>query len=137
MATFGKDERLSSRKLIAELFASGKSFSEFPLRIVWKEIAVPSPFPAQVVISVPKRKMKKAVDRNRVKRLVRQIYRNEKQPLYDHLQSEGRQVAFMILYSSNEHPVFKELESKIIVSLSRLIKESSGPNSAATKTNNP
>ena len=73
MATLKKKERICSRKVIEQLFGGGssRSVSSFPLR----QTAMPV---AQIVISVPKRHFKHAVDRNRVKRQLREAYRQEK-----------------------------------------------------------
>ncbi len=81
--TFKRAERLKSRKVIEQLFKQGQSFAQYPLRIVWVEMAEPrSEFPAQFALSVSKKKFKRAVDRNRIRRLVREAYRLNKHVLY-------------------------------------------------------
>ena len=70
--TFPKEEHLCRKKLIEELFGKqGSSFGVYPLRIVWLKSEAPSAAPPQVLISVSKRTFKRAVDRNRLKRLIR------------------------------------------------------------------
>lgn len=89
--TFKKRERIVSRKLIEQLFSKGNGFSisAFPLRIVVVETArVASDIPVQVMVSVSKRHFKHAVDRNRVKRQVRETYRHNKQMLTEKVQQE-------------------------------------------------
>ena len=89
--TFNKRERIVSRKLIEQLFSKGSSFSvsAFPLRIVVMEAArVADDIPVQVLVSVSKRHFKHAVDRNRVKRQVREAYRHHKQILTEKVQQE-------------------------------------------------
>jgi ribonuclease P protein component len=89
--TFNKRERIVSRKLIEQLFSKGSSFSVsvFPLRIVVMETArVADDIPVQVLVSVSKRHFKHAVDRNRVKRQVREAYRHHKQILTEKVQQE-------------------------------------------------
>lgn len=82
--SFGKNERIVSRKLIDALFGGGKSRSlaAFPLRAVYMLTErQPDMAPVQIMVSVPKRHFKRAVKRNRVKRQVRESYRLAKQPL--------------------------------------------------------
>ena len=89
--TFNKRERIVSRKLIEQLFSKGSSFSvsAFPLRIVVMETArMADDIPVQVLVSVSKRHFKHAVDRNRVKRQVREAYRHHKQILTEKVQQE-------------------------------------------------
>ena len=89
--TFNKQERIVSRKLIEQLFSKGSSFSVsvFPLRIVVMETArMADDIPVQVLVSVSKRHFKHAVDRNRVKRQVREAYRHHKQILTEKVQQE-------------------------------------------------
>ena len=90
--TLGKEERITSRKLIDMLFNGGQSHSmaAFPLRLVFlekeREGACP---PAQMLVSVPKRCFKRAVKRNRVKRQVREAYRRHKHILWDAIGENG------------------------------------------------
>ncbi|MCB0572442.1 MAG: ribonuclease P protein component, partial [Phaeodactylibacter sp.] len=69
--TFDRGERLKSRKVIGQLFKDGKSFAQYPLRLVY--LPVPerrSTFPVQFTVSVPKKKFPSAVHRNRIRRQV-------------------------------------------------------------------
>ena len=89
--TFSKRERIVSKKLIEQLFSKGSSFSisAFPLRIVVMETAqVADDVPVQVLVSVSKRHFKHAVDRNRVKRQIREAYRHHKQILTEKVQQQ-------------------------------------------------
>ena len=89
--TFNKRERIVSKKLIEQLFSKGSSFSisAFPLRIVVMEKAqVADDVPVQVLVSVSKRHFKHAVDRNRVKRQIREAYRHHKQILTERVQQQ-------------------------------------------------
>jgi ribonuclease P protein component len=88
--TFKRGERLKSRKVIEQMFKRGQSFAQYPLRIVWVDMEERrSDFPAQFALSVSKKKFKRAVDRNRIRRLVREAYRLNKHVLYEGLE-EGR-----------------------------------------------
>ena len=119
MQTFSKTERLCSQVLIDRLVEKGKSFNSFPFRISWLEIAE-STSPVKIVISVPKRIFKKAVDRNKIKRQIREVYRKEKQKLYDVL--ENKKILVLLVYNAKTKLEFKELEAKTIEALVRLSK---------------
>ena len=120
MFTFKKEERLSSRRVIGELFKSGKALNSGIYRVVWLPLDVQNAFPAQVVISVPKRSFKKAVDRNRIKRLIKEAYRKNKNALYDTLNGKQKKIAFIIAYTAKEELPYAEIESKLIITLQRL-----------------
>ena len=121
-ATFTKDERLCSRKTLDELFQKGDSYSNYPVRVIWMKAPAEMRFPAQVAISVPKRKVRKAAHRNRIKRQLKEAYRRNKHLLYEPLKQDGHQVVFMLIYLARDPLEYKELESKIIVSLQRLYR---------------
>jgi ribonuclease P protein component len=123
MLTLKKDERLCSKKIIEELFSEGKSFIIEPFRIVWIEKTLNSDSPAQVLINVSLRKFKRAVDRNKIKRLIREAYRKNKSPFYQFLTENLKQCAFAIFYISKELTTYSEIELKIILILQRLEKE--------------
>lgn len=85
MPNFPKREHIVSTRLIEQLFSSGStSMAAYPLRAVFRMVErSQTDVPVQVLISVPKKRFKHAVDRNRVKRQVREAYRQHKQPLVD------------------------------------------------------
>ncbi|WP_148038814.1 ribonuclease P protein component [Proteiniphilum sp. X52] len=75
---FTKKERVTGQKRIEELFARGRSFLSYPFRIVYLETMQNRTIPLSILISIPKKRMKSAVDRNRMKRLTREAYRLNK-----------------------------------------------------------
>lgn len=119
MQTFTKAERLSGKIHLDKLFETGKSFSTFPFKVVWLQVHDDAA-PVQIVVSVPKRIFKRAVDRNRLKRLIREAYRKNKQILYNHL--EGKKLHIMFIYTSKTIMSYNEVEEKIIIALERLTK---------------
>ena len=119
MQTFSKNERLCSKILIDRLIQTGKSFNHSPYRITWLTIAESSA-PIKVVISIPKRSFKKAVDRNRLKRQTKEIYRKQKQKVYDVL--DEKKILLLIVYTAKAKIEFKELELKLNEALERLSK---------------
>lgn len=119
MNSFPKSERLSSKVAIDTLFETGRSFHSTPLKICWLEIPE-SPSPAQIVISVPKRSFKRAVDRNKIKRQIREAYRKNKNVFYETL--ENKKVHLMFIFTSKTILEYAEIEEKIILALKRLSK---------------
>ncbi|MEM9023097.1 MAG: ribonuclease P protein component [Bacteroidota bacterium] len=122
-ATFDKSERLCSRKVIDSLFSEGSSFLAPPFRVVWRLATLPTDQPAQVAISVPRKRIKKAVTRNRVRRMVREAYRQHKSIHYVPLQTAGDQLAIMLIYLPGKPLPYAELQHKIILTLQRLLQE--------------
>ena len=108
--TLGKQERLKSKKLIEKLYKEGSSLKVFPLRMMYLQVEHTSNFPAQVGVSVAKRNFKKAPDRNRLKRLMRETYRLQKDIVYDDLE---KPYIYMISYIGKEEKPYEELFSKM------------------------
>tara|TARA_B110000467_G_scaffold62676_1_gene57183 strand:+ start:1318 stop:1707 length:390 start_codon:yes stop_codon:yes gene_type:complete len=121
--TFEKDERLSSRKLIDALFMEGDSLISHPFRLVWKIEEVVDENYLQVAISVPKKRVPKAAHRNRIRRLVKEGFRKQKEGLKKQLKKEQKKLTLMIICLDKQAGDYQDLENKIIVNLERLEKE--------------
>lgn len=122
--TFGKQEKLKSRKLIEQVFAEGKSIAVPPLRVVY----ILSPgmdVPVKAGVSVSTRNFKKAVHRNRVKRILREAYRLNKNCLAEHIAASGKHIALFIIYNDRTLPVFADINQKMQLLLNKLIKATS------------
>ncbi|GAB2720752.1 ribonuclease P protein component [Hymenobacter frigidus] len=119
--TFPKEEHLCRKKLIEELFGKqGSSFGVYPLRIVWIPASAPTTAPPQVLISVSKRTFKRAVDRNRLKRLIREAYRLNKYRLTE--QPNGHSIALLgIIFTGKEKSPLTLVEKKLISAFHRLL----------------
>ena len=118
--TLGKQERLKSKKLIEKLYKEGSSKKAFPFRMMYLQTEHTSDFPAQVGVSVAKRNFKKAPDRNRLKRLMRETYRLQKHIVYDNLE---KPYVFMISYIGKEEKPYEELFSKMNKLLNLFVEE--------------
>lgn len=125
--SFSKEERLCSHRLIQKLFAVGFSFFEYPFKVVFTDVDKNEKnmgkFPAQCLFSVSKRIFKKAVQRNQVKRLMREAYRKNKNLLYEELNTNGQTISLAIVFTGKSIPEFDWMEMKIITIIKRLIRE--------------
>ncbi len=119
--TLGKEERLKSRKVIDLLFKEGRSFSIFPFRIVWKHQPM-QVSPLQAGFTVSTKHFKKAVDRNRIRRLMKEAYRLHKNTLQKGLELNNKSTAIFIIYVGKEIPVYALVAEKMIAVLKRLQK---------------
>ncbi|MFL5754070.1 MAG: ribonuclease P protein component [Bacteroidia bacterium] len=114
MFTFKKSERLCSKKDIELLYTSGKHRTVPPLKLYWKPVLSESPSHVRVIISVPKRQFKKAVDRNRIRRQIRQIYRLNKYKFTEILIRQKKNCDLMIVYLGKTHPELKPLKEALL-----------------------
>ena len=100
--SFDRNERLKSRKVIATLFKTGQSFVAYPLRVVWVVSHAGEHGCATLAVSASKRIFKTAVQRNRLKRQMREAYRLHKQAFYEQLQPHHKHISLMITYIAKE-----------------------------------
>ncbi|MEN8115775.1 MAG: ribonuclease P protein component [Bacteroidota bacterium] len=119
--TFKKEERLCSKKVIDKLFAEGESFLSFPIKISFIKTTLPSNSPVQAAFSVSKKNFKKAVHRNRIKRLMREAYRLNKNKIYE--QTGVEQVAIFFIFIGKELPDYTSIEKGIKKGIKKLIKK--------------
>ncbi|MDZ7738216.1 MAG: ribonuclease P protein component [Bacteroidales bacterium] len=127
--TYSKKEKLCSPEVISLLFENGYSFHSEPFRIVWMQNVDQQPFPALSAISVGKKSIKRAVDRNRTKRRIREAWRIKKAILYKQLADLDMQILLMIIYTGKRVPDYSYIEEKTQVLLNNFslhLKEFSG-----------
>ena len=118
--TFPKKEKLKSKKLIERLFSEGKHLTVFPLKLIYLAIDTPMDARIKSSVAVPKKNIKSAVKRNRVKRLLREAYRLNKHLVFNN--SEGN-FAFLILYLGKEMPSFDSIDKCTKAILQKFLKK--------------
>ena len=118
--TFPKKEKLKSKIIIDRLFREGDSISVHPLKLVYLRIPTATESKIQVAVSAPKSKFKNAVVRNRIKRILREHYRLNKETIFNNM--EGN-FAFLFLYLGKDIPENTVVESSMLTIFKKLIKK--------------
>lgn len=119
-AKFTTKEKVKSKKEIELLFSEGNSISKYPIRLIYRKTIQEKEVNIRAAISVSKRNFKKAVDRNRIKRLLRESYRKNKYIVHN---NTTHQFAFMFLYTGKKMPKYIVIESKIKEILKKFIAQ--------------
>lgn len=119
-ATFPKKEHLCGEIRINKLFSNGKAFIVYPLRVVYSVDENSIDVPVRVLVSVPKKRFKRAVKRNRLKRLMRETYRLNKSILTEKCIEKNFAVQIAFNYVSDDEMDFKAIQSKMQLALQRI-----------------
>ncbi len=117
--SFGKKEKLKSKKCIEKLFLEGKTLTHFPIKLIYLKTEPTEAIPFQVGVSVAKRNFKKAVHRNRIKRLLRESYRLNKPIIFN---STITSYAILFLYLGTDLPDFATINKKMKELLQQFLK---------------
>lgn len=132
--TLHKVERLEKKKIIEKMFAGGsRSFSVFPLRVVYLPVEELEA-DASILISVSKRRFKRAVKRNRVKRQIREAYRVNKHELLNILVERKCRLAIAFIYLSDQLVESSIIEDRMRVALVRITEKMAAPNTDMPST---
>ena len=119
--TFGKAEHLCLEKEIDRLFLSGERFLAFPLQVVFLS-AENGGGVASVLFSVSKKRFKRAVHRNRVKRLMRECFRLNKAPLYELLEEKNMSLSMAFVFIDKELPDYQLVEKGMLKAIDKLME---------------
>lgn len=123
--SFNKGERLTGYKAISALFQSGRGLNVPPFRFIYLP-ATGEAVPVRAAITVPKRLFRKAVERNLLKRRIREAYRQQKSAIYQQLSRKGVAIHLVIQYQHREILPYHVLEEGLQKGLDQLICELSG-----------
>ena len=121
--SFSKTEHLCGEKRITRLYTQGDAFIAFPMRVVFLIEPKSESKPSNVLVSVPKKRFKRAVKRNRLKRLMREAYRLNKNPLIEKLEEKQMQIHIAFNYVSDDVLDFPTIEKKMLLSLQKLMEK--------------
>ena len=119
--SFHKAERLCSKKIMDKLFLEGKTIFVFPVKIVYLESKLPTDFPVQAAFTVGKRNFKRAVQRNLIKRRMREVYRLNKSKVYDEIGE--KQVAVFFIFTGKTIPEYNQIEVAVKKGMKKLPSE--------------
>lgn len=119
-----KRERLYLRKDLERLFASGQSFIAYPLRVIYRLEQVADRAPGVAIMaSAPKRRVRHAVDRNRIKRLIREAFRTRKQTLAEQCALTGRSLHIGFMFVGNDLPSHMAIEKAMHKALTQILQK--------------
>ena len=132
--SFPKSERLSSKKLIEATFAEGQKTKSWPLVTKHLDTVLSEDVTCQTLVSVSKRNFKRAVDRNRIKRLMREAWRLQKPELYSVLREHEKQRALVLIYVGRELPTFEGMQASVDVLIQKMVRALNGPTETPPNT---
>ncbi len=114
---FPRTESLKQKRLFDPLFKGGKRSFQHPLMLIWKEIELPENVSVQIGFLVPKKHFKRAVDRNLIKRRLREAYRLQKHDLHKALLSKDKQIAMLVVVVNTDNTSYEATRDKMMLLL--------------------
>lgn len=120
--SYNKKEKLKSRKQLEQIFTEGKSFNIFPVKIFYA-LNEEQDNIIKTGVGVSRKIFRKSVERNKIKRLLREAYRTEKVELLNYLEKNKKQIALFFLYIDKTEPDYFSLKQTIQKAIKKLISE--------------
>jgi ribonuclease P protein component len=121
--SLGKANKLCSPKIIDDVFDSGKQVKSYPFVLKFKESKLPKDVSFQIVFSAPKRTFRKAVQRNRIKRLCKEAFRSKRSILDQYLNQQNKQLALFLVYTPKEELTLSLLEGRTEKLIKKIISQ--------------
>jgi len=121
--SFKKEERLCSQKIIGDMFSSGESFLSYPLKVVFQKTESSQAYNVQAAFTVSKRNFKRAVNRNLLKRRMREAFRLNKPGFYDELATKELHIAVMFVFIGKDLIEFPIIEKAMISAFKKLLSK--------------
>lgn len=118
--SFPKKERITSKTLLDKLFTEGKSVNNFPIKLVYLPTSFSDNTQLKILVVAPKRNFKSAVKRNRIKRLMREVYRLNKHTIFNNSETS---FALAFLYLGKEMPDYQMIEEKMQGVIHKFLKK--------------
>lgn len=118
--TLHKAERLTNKSDISDLFSGGAAITKFPLRLIFKSNEEPANSPMKTAFAVPKRSFKHAVDRNLLKRRMREAFRLNKLEVYDTLSQRNEGLNVLLIYMGKQEFAYSKIEKAMVAILAKL-----------------
>lgn len=118
--SFPKKERITSKTLLDKLFTEGKSVNNFPIKLVYLPTSFSDNTQLKILVVAPKRNFNSAVKRNRIKRLMREVYRLNKHTIFNNSETS---FALAFLYLGKEMPDYQMIEEKMQGVIHKFLKK--------------
>ena len=116
----GRDRSLKRRVVMDRVFEAGQTAKGFPMIVRFAEVSPDGPAPTRVAFTVSKRRFRKAVDRNRIKRLMRESWRLHRSIFEDNIPA-GKQWAVVLIFVGRDLPASQEVEKGMVKLLHRMV----------------